>query len=290
MVTPKENSYKHIKEKVVVIYHAGCTDGFTGAWAAWKKFGKRAAYIPLYHTDTAPKAISGKEVYTIDVTFSEEAMKKLIATNKSVTSIDHHFSSEKTIKLTHNHSFSLKHSGASLAWLYFYPHKKIPAMVKFVEDIDLGKFDTPHAREALAFIGTFDRDFKAWNKLVSGFEIPKTKKEYLKYGKILLKYQDKMMDKALRGAESVMFEGHKAYVINTPRFTTGIGKKLALMHPPIGIRWSEGEGKVKFSLRSDGTVDVSKLAERFGGGGHKASAAFVLPAGTPLPWKYVKRK
>ena len=36
------------------------------------------------------------------------------------------------------------------------------------------------------------------------------------------------------------------------------------------------EATVKVSLRSIGTVDVSKISEIFGGGGHKRAAGFYL--------------
>ena len=37
------------------------------------------------------------------------------------------------------------------------------------------------------------------------------------------------------------------------------------------------DGRIRCSLRSTGTVDVSKIAARFGGGGHKMAAATYLP-------------
>jgi phosphoesterase RecJ-like protein len=39
------------------------------------------------------------------------------------------------------------------------------------------------------------------------------------------------------------------------------------------------------SLRSDGTVDVSEIAKKYGGGGHIKAAGFVLDIGASLPWK-----
>ena len=44
-----ETSFKNI----VIIYHTDCRDGFGAAWAAWKKFGDSATYIPG-KTELAP--------------------------------------------------------------------------------------------------------------------------------------------------------------------------------------------------------------------------------------------
>ena len=45
----------------------------------------------------------------------------------------------------------------------------------------------------------------------------------------------------------------------------------------VGKASGELKGDVKVSFRSRGRVDVSKLAERFGGGGHRPAAGATLP-------------
>ena len=48
---------------------------------------------------------------------------------------------------------------------------------------------------------------------------------------------------------------------------------------PSGIGaawWCNKDGSVTFSLRSRSEVDVSQLALKFGGGGHKNAAGFML--------------
>ena len=45
---------------------------------------------------------------------------------------------------------------------------------------------------------------------------------------------------------------------------------------------------ITVSLRSDGSVDVSKLAKKYGGGGHKAAAGFSFKVGRKAPWKKIK--
>jgi hypothetical protein len=41
----------------VVIYHADCRDGFGAAYAAWKKFGDNASYIPWRDHAVAPEGL-----------------------------------------------------------------------------------------------------------------------------------------------------------------------------------------------------------------------------------------
>ena len=46
----------------IVLYHAGCPDGFGAAWACWKKFGDNAEYMPVSHGSPPPN-VEGKNVY-----------------------------------------------------------------------------------------------------------------------------------------------------------------------------------------------------------------------------------
>jgi len=38
-----------VNKEIVVLYHANCLDGFGAAYAAWKKFGDTADYIPVQY-------------------------------------------------------------------------------------------------------------------------------------------------------------------------------------------------------------------------------------------------
>ncbi len=46
-------SRMHEKD-IVVIYHKHCPDGFGAAYAAWKKFGDAAEYLPASYGDPVP--------------------------------------------------------------------------------------------------------------------------------------------------------------------------------------------------------------------------------------------
>ena len=43
-------------KNIVVLYHNDCTDGFSAAWAAWRKLGSKADYIGI---DPGSKPIEG---------------------------------------------------------------------------------------------------------------------------------------------------------------------------------------------------------------------------------------
>jgi bifunctional oligoribonuclease and PAP phosphatase NrnA len=56
-----------------------------------------------------------------------------------------------------------------------------------------------------------------------------------------------------------------------------VGYARALRGVEVGALLYEEAGGVRVSLRSKGTVDVARVAERFGGGGHRAAAGCFIP-------------
>ncbi|MDP2598223.1 MAG: DHHA1 domain-containing protein [Candidatus Liptonbacteria bacterium] len=275
---------------IIVIYHGGCRDGFGGAWAARKKFGNKAEYIPAFNRFAPPREFKEKEIYLIDYTYNPDVVKRLIRNNIRVTAIDHHITAEKAVKMTRHYSFSLYNSGAVLAWKYFHPGKKIPTMLRIVEDSDLWKWEIRHAKEILAFIDLLKMDFASWNRIAKELESSKKRKWYAEKGKLVLRHEKYLLDEILPGAELVKFEGRIGYAVNAPHhFVSDLGEVLAKRGRSFAVIWREQAGEIRISLRSDGSVDVAKIAQKYNGGGHKRAAAFSFPVGKKFPWRIIKR-
>ena len=200
------------QEKIIVIYHGNCPDGFGGAWAAWMKFKNKAAYFGATDRLNLPFEIKNKEVYLIDYTYEPDLVKQLIADNIRVTAIDHHVSQEMSTKLTYNHSYAVEHSGATLAWEYFYPKKKVPMMLKYIEDRDIWKWKISFSEEILTAIDLLPLDFKAWSKVAKELESAAKRNAYKKNGIMLLQFQKVLIDKLLPSTETVLFDVGKKFL------------------------------------------------------------------------------
>jgi hypothetical protein len=112
---------------------------------------------------------------------------------------------------------------------------------------------------------------------------------YIKKGALLLFYYHSILEKLLPGAELVKFEGKKIFALNCPRyFIDDCGSVLAAKTRSFSLLWRESDGMIQVSLRSGRNVDVAKIAEKYGGGGHKRASGFVLEAGKKVPWKLLK--
>ncbi|PIR44824.1 MAG: hypothetical protein COV10_02990 [Candidatus Vogelbacteria bacterium CG10_big_fil_rev_8_21_14_0_10_51_16] len=281
------------KKRTVIFYHKHCDDGFGAAWAAWKKFGAKADYIAYYHKDNIPNVVTGADVYLLDLALPEASMHTLKRKASSITVIDHHGTGEEASKLANTRVFNLGHSGAFLAWQFFHPDKPVPKLLRHIEDGDLWRWKLANSKAILAALGLIEMDFGAWGRFMLKLENKTKQRELIAQGKLLLAYRANKIDDLFKIAERGKIDGHEALIINAPLWQSELGHKMYSgiapspsqeraggevgPRAPVAIIWWKRPGKLVVSLRSDGTVNVAKIAESFGGGGHPAAAAFTLP-------------
>lgn len=277
--------------KNIIIIHHDDEDGFGGAYAAWKKFKNKATYIGTNHRSQPLHNIKDKEIYFIDFCYNDKGvMKKLLKNNKKVVVIDHHVSQKDLGEISSEYIFDNTHSGAILAWKYFHPGKKVPKLLFYVEDSDLWKFKVKDTREIIAFLDAFEFNFLLWDKLAKELETKAGFKNRLIEGKAIVKYKDVLVKKLVEGGSDVIFEGKKAFSVNSPFLESEVGNYIYENKKVIGIVWSSRNRKVRVSLRSGGKIDVSKIGKKFGGGGHKYASGFFFFSKFDFPWKKVNTK
>ena len=277
-----------ITKAIMILYHAECNDGFGAAWAAWKKFGDKADYIPVI-LGKYPNNFINKIIYTLDLTLPKEITMDLLKSNKRLTSIDHHISTKDITEMTQNYSFDNNHSGAVLTWKYFNPDKPVPKLLLLIEDSDIWKWEYPETNNFIASLSLFDYDFKTWDSISLDLEDPEKIKEYLFKGETINTYFDKIAISLIKHAQKVEFEGYQVYSANVGHpVKFFVIKALMKRYHYFIITWVQEGDEIHASLRSDGSVDVSEIAKKYGGGGHKNAAGFNFPADQPFPWKIIK--
>ena len=276
---------------IVVIYHGDCPDGFGGAWAAWKKFGDNADYFAILHDDEPLADLKDKDIYFIDIVYKKPGLVELKKINKKIVIIDHHHKTSELLDLADDSLFTNEHSGAVLSWQYFHSDKTTPRLLSYLEERDLWRWVTDESRAILAYVGTFGYDFEVWDDIVNKLESDVVaREEFKKNGQLLLSQWFSICDDLLKHDSFLAeFEGHTVHVINAPSmFADDLGNRLIKKSLSVALIWHQNkEGVVSVSLRSDESVDVSELARKHGGGGHKRSSAFRILAGQPFPWKMI---
>lgn len=278
---------------IVVIYHADCRDGFGAAYAAWKKFGDAASYIPLKaHINEPPAGLTEKEIYIVDFAFTKDVLQTLVDANKSVMVIDHHISMKEDVEAFAQNIFDNNHSGAVLAWQYFHPDTTVPELLKYVEDVDLWRFALIESREFSTALGTIDMTFPAWDQLITDLATEDNLINFIAKGSLLAKFEDKLVAHMMTRKERVLFEGHEVWALNTSEYASILGNNLAELNlaqeqEPIGIVYYHTDNMVKISLRSIGECDVAAIAQKYGGGGHKNAAGIGVASFDELPFSFV---
>ena len=280
---------------IVIIYHGShCRDGFGSAYAAWKKFGDSASYLRMDTRDIVTDGLADKEIYILDYSFDKETLEKLAEENKSVMVIDHHISAQAAVTAFPQNIFDLEHSGAVLSWRYFHPDKTTPPLLEYIEDHDIWNFALPNNREFNVSLGDYPMEFEVWDELVTNLEDTTFYENHIKNGVVVAKFEDRLVDRILKNKERVLFEGHEVYALNVDRtYRSILGHHLAKANKEhggiaIGIIYYHAKGGVNVSLRSDGDVDVSVIAQKYGGGGQKNAASIRVDSFADLPFTFVE--
>ena len=277
------------EKRIAILYHAGCPDGFGSAYAAWKKFGDTAEYIPMRYGRPVPENLEGKELYFIDFCYPKEIMDDLVLRAASVTVLDHHLGSKSVVESMPKHIFDDQRSGATIAWSYFHPDIPVPLLLNYVEDGDRYVFLLPDSRAVLAYAYAQKFTFEDWDSLVQQFEDEKTRATLIEKGKIYSEHFTILVEQIANKAVLVSFEGFECYLASAANmFTSDVGNHLAQTRPPLGIVANLFGDILNVSLRSTPDIDVSAIARKYGGNGHPQASAFILKWGDTLPWTVLK--
>jgi oligoribonuclease NrnB/cAMP/cGMP phosphodiesterase (DHH superfamily) len=255
----------------LVIFHAACMDGFGAAWAVWKKFGDAdTEYLPAKYGD-APPDVTGRDVIITDFSYKRDVMLALSKAANQLLCLDHHKTAEADLKDLPFARFDMERSGAGMTWDHFHVVPR-PWLIDYVEDRDLWRFKLPQSKEVNALINTVAREsFDVWDKLSQ-----MTVEEAAQKGAGALAFLDSYVREMLSQARRLTFAGYEGVpVVNAPY--VGISELVSALAEgkQFAVGWFQREdGLYQYSLRSRGDFDVTEIAKRFGGGGHKQAAGF----------------
>jgi oligoribonuclease NrnB/cAMP/cGMP phosphodiesterase (DHH superfamily) len=306
------------------IYHGNCFDGFGAAWVLNKFFKGEIDFHPGIWGVPPPldKMTIDTDVYIVDFAYPEKELAQINRVARSMTVLDHHATSEaflvslETVErytdlpLYNGNSaiehggymvhasklFDLKRSGAGLAWDFFYTGKRRPKTLNAIEDRDLWRFALSETKEIQAGLSTHPFDFELWDTFMEG--------DYAAYaladdGAIVLKKENQDIDSILAISKfRQVIAGYDVPVANVPvTLCSEAGQKMAKGELFAATYYDSAAGWRQYSLRSDANdpkaLDVSKIAERFGGGGHKNASGFRIQSNMAygaFPNTYVKEQ
>ncbi|MCC6173812.1 MAG: hypothetical protein IT305_00795 [Chloroflexi bacterium] len=261
-----------------VLYHANCPDGFGGAWAAWLALGDTARYLPIVHEDPPPDLAPGAHVVMVDIAFPRDVALALRSRVSDLVILDHHKTAEEALAGLDFAIFDMNRSGAMLAWDYWHPGQEPPALIRYVQDRDLWRFDLPNSREVTAALESYPMDFAVW----SGLDVADLARE----GLAILRFKQRTVQTIVNFARMGQVGGHQVPMVNATAHWSDVGEALLERYPDapfVASYFDDQRGARRWSLRSRPGFDVAELARTLGGGGHPRAAGFREPAGTPVP-------
>lgn len=275
-------------QHTVILYHGKCPDGFGGAYAAWKKYGDAAEYIPVKYGGEVPEHMEGREIIFIDFCYERADMDAIAKIAESVTVLDHH-EGIRDVATSFPGVFDANRSGATIAWNYFHPDTPTPRLLSYLEDNDLFRYALPETFDVLSYIRVLPYKFDAWDTFANKLEDATTRSDFLQKASIYTEHFKLLADISVESAKKVRFEGYDVAFANTHQtMKSYVGNELYKKFPPFALVVSAHTDGFGVSIRGDGSVDVSEIAKKYGGNGHPRSSGFFIPAGGPLPWVEIK--
>jgi oligoribonuclease NrnB/cAMP/cGMP phosphodiesterase (DHH superfamily) len=259
---------------ITVLYHNDA-DGFGSAFVVWLRY-KEAHFIPVQYNQPLPEIPEDtKQLFIVDFSYQRDVCEELNEKYELII-IDHHKTAQEELKNLSYAIFDMEKSGCILTWEHLFPdNKKVPAILQYVEDYDLWKFEKIYSEEVNLYITSLEKDFEIWKQ----FNVTTA----VVGGTHIKKFRDQQIERALKKVNffTIEIEGEDIYQVpclNTTENISEIGNKLCKRYPEyaFSMTFQVLKDKTSYSLRSIGNFDVSKVAKRFGGGGHRNAAGFTL--------------
>lgn len=239
-----------------------------------------------------------EKVFIVDFSIEPDNMRQLLKITKNVVWIDHHISTIEKYKDFEEHVPGIRMtgpgiSGASLTYWYLgnvqaedgteiVPRDDwmddLPLTIRYVADWDTWTFDL--GMDTKYFHTAFDMyEFEPW-EYGNWWDMMHNPQRYVTEGKLLYRFKQRQAEEYVRSKGfAVEFEGHKAFAVNHGLINSDFFGSVddGSYDMFIGFSYNGGSGKWSYSLRAaKDDIDVSNIAVKYGGGGHKGAAGFTI--------------
>jgi uncharacterized protein len=272
--------------------HHNDTDGRASAAIVRRALGPKVWLYETNYGNSLPmeRVLTSDHIIIVDFSLPRAEMENLAAYHQ-ITWIDHHKSAIEELADSAEDWPGIRNIGEAacvLTWQYFFPNEPVPRSVKLIGDRDIWRWAEPETgpfNEGIYQLDTRPINDRLWSALLD--DDPQLMEEVITSGRTIREARMREIRRALsQRGYAVNFEGHYTLVINL-RGSGDIGQQIRDMGYDLAYCYVDtlhkGEITTFVTLYS-AEVDVSKIAERFGGGGHAGAAGFHYKRGaTPFP-------
>jgi len=268
------------------LYHGADLDGHCSG-AIVKYFNPECEMIPMNYGDEIPKFKPHEDVVIVDFSLPFRAMEFLDQYNNLVW-IDHHKTAiEDMERLNISGKRELGRGACELTWEYF-SNEPVPEGVWLLSLYDVWDHKMP---DVLAFQygmrmreDTSPDNQSMWGDVFTS--LPSFMDETLLAGTTIMKYEETQNKKYCDNCAFVLFfEGLRFLAMNKPLSNSKVVDSLYRpeRHDAVMFFWFQHGRGWNVSMFSDkADIDVGEIAKRYGGGGHKGAAGFIIKTLFPL--------
>jgi oligoribonuclease NrnB/cAMP/cGMP phosphodiesterase (DHH superfamily) len=255
-------------ERIAVVFHKGCPDGYGALSAVVKKYGVKNLFYDedrdlIYNYDDSFVAIPTNHstdftrlrellerykgdsftLYMVDI-FVEKIFEvaKEFSNLKRVVIIDHHKTAEEKIKEgvpeglkdRFEIHFNMDRSAAALGWELL--HGFVPEVMAYIEDRDIWKWEIPDANFVLTAL-----DSEVFNRLKPNEIVERLlelvenfpKEELARKGASMIEFKESVVERLVNNSAHYIElpSGHRLLAVNSPVFQSEIGNRLAQISP-----------------------------------------------------------
>ena len=268
-----------------IFYHNSDLDGKCSAAIVCRKYPKATivGYNYYYEHNRAFSGIQqNEELIFVDITPSVESLRVLLQTTPNITILDHHKTSISSLaeaNLVFPGKLDDTGLGAcKLVWEYYYPEHPLPKSVLWIAEHDVWK-NTPTNKFfhfGLGLQNTYPTN-PTWDKLFDDHH--PIIEQVLEAGKIIQTYLVhwyKTLVKVYGIPGKIRHLGtYSAMVLNQGAVNSFVFDSVITQYD-VFVRVVKGKDdgwRCSITTEKD-DIDVSEIAKKFGGGGHKKAAGF----------------
>ena len=212
----------------------------------------------------------------VDIAYPRDVALALRDRVRELVILDHHKSAQEDIGDLDFVTFDMDRSGAMMGWNYMHPDQEPPPLIRYVQDRDLWRFALPNSREVTAALGSYPMDFTVWQNL----DVADLARE----GTAILRFRGQTVRTIVGFARWGEIGGHRVPIVNATAHWSDVGEAMLQTFPEapfVGAYFEDSEGVRRWSLRSRPDFDVSEVAKKLGGGGHRQASGFREPKPRP---------
>jgi hypothetical protein len=197
--------------------------------------------------------------------------------------LDHHKTAEADLKQIPGFLkiFDMNRSGCGITWDVFNENYPMPKFLEYIQDRDIWTKKFIETSPFVAYFYDQEFDFDLWETYLD----EKILEKAIVRGEAWLEYQNILIEKIIKKVSYVIQEVNNKYVIvlysNCPELKSDIGNKVFNKLPfgDFSCVWDYDlyKDQSNYSLRStNDRMDVSQIASKFGGGGHRNASGIVF--------------